>query len=402
MSSTVYQIGGERLEHESLGFAEALAVAHAARQRPRCLCVAEGLEMYVARLGETFIIKRMPNTGSQHALDCPSYEPPAELSGLSQVLGSAIKEDPATGLTSLRLGFRMSKTGSRSTCPSAGGEDSSVGSDGTRLSLRGLLHFLWDQAELTKWQPGFAGRRSWATVRRHVLQAAENKIAGGERLITRLYVPEMFSVERRDEINGRRIAQWMQGDCHPGVPRHLLLVIAEVKEIHQARYGFKAVLKHIPDQAFSLDSVLYRRMAKRFEGDLSLWGASDSLHMIMIATFDINEAGVPAIEELSLMPTNRDWIPVEDRFELGLVEALVASNRRFLKTLRYNAPSAATTASAVLLDTGGDPFPLYIRAPRARIDAQLSQTDHEPVGWIWDVGRSQMPTLPNRVPRERV
>jgi len=55
--------------------------------------------MYVARLGEGFIVKRMPDTGSHHAPDCPSYEPPAELSGLGQVLGSAITEDPATGET---------------------------------------------------------------------------------------------------------------------------------------------------------------------------------------------------------------------------------------------------------------------------------------------------------------
>ena len=43
----------------------------------------------LAGLDEGYIVKRMPDTGSHHAPDCPSYEPPAEFSGLGQVLGSA-------------------------------------------------------------------------------------------------------------------------------------------------------------------------------------------------------------------------------------------------------------------------------------------------------------------------
>ena len=97
--AAVYEIAGRRFEVGARGFADAVAEAHAAHQRPRCMCLVEGVEMYVARLGDGYIVKRMPDTGSHHAPDCPSYEPPAEFSGLGQVLGSAITEDPATGET---------------------------------------------------------------------------------------------------------------------------------------------------------------------------------------------------------------------------------------------------------------------------------------------------------------
>jgi hypothetical protein len=107
--SVVYEIGGRRFEIGSRGFAEAIADAHAAHQRARCMCLVEGVEMYVARLGEGYIVKRMPDTGSHHAPDCPSYEPPAEFSGLGQVLGSAITEDPATGETTLKLDFSLAR-----------------------------------------------------------------------------------------------------------------------------------------------------------------------------------------------------------------------------------------------------------------------------------------------------
>jgi hypothetical protein len=126
-----------------------------------------------------FIVKRMPNTGCHHAPDCPSYEPPPEFSGLEQVLGSAITEDPATGETTLKLDFSMSRNAGRSTNPAAGEPSNSVGTESSKLSLGGLLHYLWDQAELTHWQPGFAGKRSWATVRKHLLLAAKKQDRNG-------------------------------------------------------------------------------------------------------------------------------------------------------------------------------------------------------------------------------
>ena len=215
---SMYEVGGQRFDaasHEFAGgFAEAIADAHSTHSRPRCMCVGgskgRGVEMYVARLAglnSGFIVKRMPNTGSQHAPDCPSYEPPPESSGLGQVLGSAITEDPATGETTLKLDFSMSKVTGRSVMPAAGGDSDSVTSSGTKLSLRGVLHYLWDQAELTRWQPGCEGKRTWGTVRKHLLLAAENKIARGHALRSQLYVPEVFSVEQRDALNARRLAQ---------------------------------------------------------------------------------------------------------------------------------------------------------------------------------------------------
>lgn len=45
-------------------------------------------------------------------------------------------------------------------------------------------------------------------MRKHLLLAAENAVARGEALRSRLCVPEPFSTEQRDALNGRRIAHW--------------------------------------------------------------------------------------------------------------------------------------------------------------------------------------------------
>jgi hypothetical protein len=396
----IYEFGGQQFEATSREFGEAIANAHAAHHRPRCLCRMDGVEMYVARLPGThegFVVKRMPNTGSHHAPDCPSYEPPAESSGLGQVLGSAITEDPTTGETTLKLDFSMSKLAGRAAMPTAAGNSDSVTSRGTKLSLRGLLHYLWNQADLTRWQPGFAGKRSWGMVRQHLLLAAENKFARGQSLRSRLYVPEVFSVDERDMINVRRMAQWAQAMTAPGKPQQLMLLIAEVKEIVPARYGYKAVLKHVPDQAFTLDEQLYRRLGRRFGSVLTLWGAAADTHLVMIATFSVTAVGIPTLVELSLMPVTRHWLPIEDGFEKQLIERLVVQGRSFVKGLRYNLGPGSAVASATLTDCEGSaPSPFVVHADiedRARF---LPVRDPMVPVWLWNPSCEAIPALPPR------
>jgi len=370
--------------------------------------------MYVARLGDGYIVKRMPGTGQHHAPRCPSYEPPPECSGLGQVLGTAITENPVTGETQLRVDLSLSRIpGRASVAPSIslGACGGSTTFDGTRLSLRALLHYLWEQAGLTRWQPGFAGKRSWATVRRHLLQAAEHKAVRGAPLSHRLYIPEVFSVDQRDAINARRRAQWASTAPAPNTastptttsiqPQHLMLMIGEVKEIAPARYGHKAVIKHMPDQAFALDPTLYRRLARRFEAELALWGTADDVHMVVIATFAIDTTGLPVITALSLMPVTAQWLPVENAFDKQLVDALARDGRTFVKGLRYDLPRTQALASATLLDGEGQAPLLFIAPPGVdpvgwREAAQsVALTPNAPV-WVWQPLVEAMPPLPKR------
>lgn len=354
--------------------------------------------MYVARLGGSFIVKRMPDTGSRHAPDCPSYEPPAESSGLGQVLGCAITEDPATGETTLKLDFPLTKITGRSTIPPTGTDSDSACSTGTKLSLRGLLHYLWDQAELTRWHPGFAGKRTWATVRRHLLKAADHKLARGDALRARLYVPESFSINDRDAINTRRLAQWQQTVVAPGKPQQLMMLIGEVKEIVPARYGFKAVVKHVPDQAFAIDEQLYRRLGRRYEPELALWGASGDIHMVMIAIFGVSGFGVPSISELCLMPVTRHWLPVQDVYEKQLIERLTTEGRAFVKGLRYMLGSAASIVTATLIDIPDTIVDLRIAdcsQPNRPAPVDPNQPEVPESEWTWNPVNGPMPVLPS-------
>ena len=405
-----YDIGGQHWLKDAHGFAEAIAHAFEQRLRPRCLCRRDtdghGIEMYVARLMDGYIVKRMPNTGNDHSINCPSYEQPAEFSGLCALIGTAIVENTVTGKTTLNLDFPLTKLPGRSSPQAVASAKSSVASQGQKLSLRALLHYLWEQAELSHWKPSFAGKRSWGTVRKLLLQAAQNKFIQGQALISSFYVPEVFSVEQSNSIHARRRHRWSHALHKPNQVQPLLLIVAEVKVITRARFGHIAILKHLPEQAFTLDEPMFRRLARNFERELSLWSTEPDTHLIMIATFKVDEAGIPVIIELSLMLTSAQWLPVENAWDRQLINALVTHGRSFIKGLRYDAAANQALVVASLLDCGGAPHPLFI---------DLDQSHRDPLepaftalniygnarAWRWLPANGDMPVLPMQVNTRR-
>jgi len=69
----------------------ALARVNATSERPRCMCVRGGIEMYVAK-HRRYVLKRMPDSGHRHHATCASYEPEPGQSGLGELIGESIIE----------------------------------------------------------------------------------------------------------------------------------------------------------------------------------------------------------------------------------------------------------------------------------------------------------------------
>ena len=91
--------------------------------------------MYVARVAGQFIAKRMPGTGPS-TIPGESYEAPPELSGFGDVVGRAIQEDADAGVTVLKLGFSLSRTGRKPASAVAPREGDSAKADASKLSPR--------------------------------------------------------------------------------------------------------------------------------------------------------------------------------------------------------------------------------------------------------------------------
>lgn len=145
----------------------------------------------------------MPLSGRDRDPDCPSYEPPYELSGLGPLIGNAIQID-ASGKADLKLDFTLTKRGPRA-APSMPAEPSepSIHSKARKLSLRAMLHYLWEAGELTEWRSTWAGKRGWVRVRNGLVNAASQMTARGGPLSDILFVPEVFRSDDKDGIAAR-------------------------------------------------------------------------------------------------------------------------------------------------------------------------------------------------------
>jgi Protein of unknown function (DUF1173) len=391
-----YRIEGQTFSADDGELQSALASAYDRHLRLLCLCKTTGLEMYIAKVNGLYIVKRMPNTGYQHDPDCGSYEIPAELSGLCQVLGTAIKENIADGLITLKFDFALSKGVSKAIPSGDNQEKTSVKTDTKKLSLRATLHYLWEQAGFNKWSPAMAGKRNWFVIRKYLYEAAKDKTAKNVALDKLIYIPEIFDLEQRQEINTRRIAS-LSHLHDDNKPQQFMLIIGEVKEINKARFGYKMVIKHLPDYPIMLNPDIYNRLCKRFEVELALWSANESGHLIVMGTFGFYAARIPSFEEITLMMVTENWIPYDNNDELTLLNELTQANKRFIKCLRYNLPSTVPTASVLLANKNKTATAMLICPVSAnktyRNELNTLIENSEINTWLWDADHEVLPNI---------
>lgn len=376
----------------------ALHQAHITKTRPFCLCISPPPEMYVAKFGTNYFAKRMPGTGSCHAPSCDSYETPSELSGLGQVIGTAIQEDTQDGLTNLKFSFSLAKAKGRAAPAPSGAESDSVKTDGNKLTLRGTLHYLWEQASFNKWTPAMQGKRSYYVLRKYLLQSAESKTSKGQNLNDLLFIPESFSVEKKAEINNRRSQRFLRASVPSKTGKQLILAIGEVKEILPARYGQKMLLKHMADFPLMLNDDIHNRMRKRFDNEFAIWNAVEGTRLISIFTFGLSDGGIATVEEIAVMNVTESWIPFENLSEKIVIDEMTREGMRFTKCLRYNLHSHKPLASFVVTGTDAVPTAMYVIPPSADDDYleenERLMSDSKLKNWLWLAGKDDMPPLP--------
>jgi hypothetical protein len=393
-----FTIDGRLMEDSSPIVGLFLPQAYEQRLRPMCMCKEPSVPMYIARVEDQYLIKRMPLSGRDHDPACPSYEPPYELSGLGPLIGNAIQID-ANGKADLKLDFSLTKRGPRA-APSATAETSEHGirSEPRKLSLRAVLHYLWEAGELTEWRSTWTGRRGWGRVRASLLNAAAQMTARGATLAEMLFVPEVFHPEAKDGIAIRRAAA-LKGVQTTGTgPRKLMMIVAEVKEFSAAREGQRIVVRHMPFPLM-IEEGAWRRLAARHAVELELWRSNEAFHLIVIATFGVSAAGIAAVEEVALMVVNEHWLPFEDIHELRLLEKLSRLKRKSVKGLRFNLPRDAPIVSVTLPEQKPAPVAMFIVPASAGEEYEQALADMigarpEITPWVWRVTEGEIPRLP--------
>ncbi len=401
MDAQRLSIKGRVLMADDPRLQDALAEVHDTPERPRCLCVPGGIDMYVARHRQ-FVLKRMPETGSQHAPACPSFEPEAQQSGLGELLGDAVIEREP-GKVELRVDFPWARTTGRSVARSEPHDAADVGTPRRHMSLRALMHYLFERAGFNRWSPAMMGRRSQGVLHKYLIEAAQEVSIKGVSLAERLYVPEPFSEPTKAAAAQRRreklaVLQSAQGQSS------LAIVMGEFKSVEECGSGRRVWIKHMPDAPLLIAANTWARIEKHFGQSFEARDADieHPVRLMMIALIRARREHTYEIDAASVMLASEHWIPVDGVHELPLVHALVDQQRRFVKPLRYDAKNTAGFPNALLLDAGGAPVPLHVLSsfmePKQRLAKEGVIADGGLHMWSWSTA-TRMPELPPVVVR---
>jgi hypothetical protein len=377
----------------------ALARIHESSERPRCLCVQGGLEMYVARHAG-FVIKRMPGTGHLHHATCPSFEPEAGQSGLGELLGEAIVEH-APEQVEIRTAFALARVTGRP-IPRGGASDDPavVEAPRKRMSLRAVLHFLYDRAGFNRWYPAMEGRRSQAVIQRYLTAAAQGVTLKGCTLEERLYVPEPFRSVQADEIGQRRrrkLAMLMSRESGTGF--RMAIVVGQLNGVEATACGQRLAIRHMPDVPLHIDTRAWEKAERGYRTILQAVDADVERkpRIVVAALIHAKREHLYQIDSLTMMLVSDQWIPLDGLHELPLVEALQQQGRSFLKPLKFDARTAAGFPNVLLLDAGRQPVPMHVVSPfadakdRAVKDKAIRSSARRP--WIWETDKP-FPELP--------
>ncbi len=373
--------------------------------RPRCLCRREepgnenheGIPMYIAHVNDKYVIKRMPNSAQEHTAACDSYEFETGMTGYGALLGSAIQEGPE--VTILKPDYSLTEGGGRG--PSVSEveiERSEVEASSPKLTLRSTLHYLWTAAGLTKWIPGFAGKRTWKTVV-HLLNAAvKNKTIKGTALGEVLYIPETYSVERKDEIALGRVGRMRKIASGDTGKKRLMLLVAEFKEFKAIPSGHNLVVEQMPDFPFLMDENFKGDYEKAFRLELELHRQFAG-HLMVIATFSFSRVGTATLKKASAMLVDDHWLPYEDDAEKSVIDTLVNTGRTFEVLPRFNKKWDTARPSLFLTDTSPKPWALYIIPEGVTDDyhaQRLAQASNNLsyMDWHWDPGSEPIKHFP--------
>ena len=306
-----------------------LAAAHQQRSPLRCLCVGSGVDMYVARRGVTYYLARMPGTGMLHAEDCPSAEGANLFSGADGYAAGAMTEQP-DGRLSVQY------------------------AEGGQVSVEGLLDLIIEMAELNVLRPD-AGVRTWRDARKVLAVGAENIVAPDGNLAVQLLLPNAFN---KDCYGTERLGQ----EAFLTVPECVRLVCAPLRELRPTAYGWRVIIKHMPDTRFWLSRAVAESLAERAAGTLSL-GAPPLPGLVLMRVKPGGKPGEFLITDIALRRTDRRFMPCLSEQEAQVADELTAARRALLRPLRFDAPWARALADYTLLDCAGAPLPVLVLAP---------------------------------------
>ena len=386
------------------GWKSVLSKARANRLSVKCCCPGTGEKQLAVRYYEdsdSYSLARYPFTGAEHANDCRFYAPNSIKSGLSCYSDEVVKVS-TDGQVKIRLeiGLKKRQPGAETVVKP---ESKSHGRRNTQTTMRllGLLHYLWDSANLNVWWPAMEGKRNLHVINSKLVQAASCITASGIHLDSVLVLSALPTHERTIEANKKRFANARDS-------QHRLVLVAPLASFDPERPNDRLAIVGFGGVPFlDISPATWNRACQRFDRAVALWKKKE--RVIVIAEIEPKENERYAkVLDLALMPVTSTWIPVDSSYELMIADKLTAEKRAVFKPLRFDAEEDAVFPDFILRDTGRDtPLEVFGRSDetydqrKAEKEAYYRERFGLDGWWCWNAANDpqgkDIPSFPPKI-----
>ena len=346
-----------------------------------CLCRPTPLKLQVRLREGKYHLAVWPEQGPMHDSACFFFR--ADEAGPETEVSSQLVES-ADGGRQIHLTFTLDRSALSSTPQPQSTSRLSVGDHKPpeQASLRGLLHLLWAEANLTRWHPSW--ERDWGRARYELIQAAARLTIKDSPLVDRLYVPRPYRESKKQELHQEwdRFTKSLargQGDTIKSA-----LVVAPIRkfvELPSSSGGKPAAVMHLRHMRspIGLNETTYsflhnqcktavRRVflnAKEQEHEKEPrpadWISLPRPEIVAIAHVEANTRGgiwSRGVWLLSVHP--RVFIPAGNLDEILLIDALIRDGHQFTRLLTSEQPMARLRPEWTVrhvYDPQGEPIP---------------------------------------------
>lgn len=388
------------------------AYANKVEARVICLCKGKSDDLTLCRLvvrylkdSDRFSLSGWKHSGGQHRHDCRFYSVWPDDTSASAYSSSVVRiNDDGTFSITLPVGLSRQKGTDKPASDINPARHPRTGKAKPSMSLLGLGHFIWQQAEINTWKPQYVKNRPrnalWLASR---INGMAQNIRASRLMLKDVLLVSAASDGAQKEANQQRVSYSKDNQKR-------MLAIALLKADAEQGYAEMQAGRLILSSPLGFPKLnvspnVFRACERSFGNELSAWKAGHKVVAIVeteppTRRYErINGRNVPITEAevigIALMRVTPRFIPVDSGYEAIIEARLCEEERSFIKPLRFDAEED-TLPDFVLKDVDGkesvpmEVFGMNTDEYRARRAVKTEGYNKEyGVGgwWSWDATR---------------
>ncbi|WP_416969403.1 DUF1173 family protein [Streptomyces sp. 4F14] len=311
----------------------------------QCLCTTPALRLVIrcSRAGRDHLAG-WPGEGELHEPSCGFHKLASELTGRDAYSTEAIHE----GDDGVAIRFSAALARKLSAPEPAASSEQNNGPSRRAVGLLGLLHWLWEEAQLTAWHPRWR-RRTWWVCHARLSEQIAGCFINHEELAQALYVVPPF----RKEYARRNTAVFetfrITRLARRGDTQRRGLVLGEIRGITATPHGIRYTLAHHHGSLFAT-AALDERLRRSYRPAFSKTADGHGSRRIGLFLVELSPKGNVRVVDMAAMLVSNLYIPADSSHEVVMANALTEAGRAYVKPVRYDG-SDLVFPDFVLTDT---------------------------------------------------